>query len=92
MIKWIRYKHGIVGPILKRPDELTVNKVMDRFAVSRHVVYYWIERKIITARRLNHGSPYWITIDAQKEKELAELVKKSAKIQNQSDQDSKTVQ
>ena len=84
MIKWIRYKHGISGPVLKRADELTVNQVMDRFAVSRYVVYHWIERKIITARRLNRGSPYWITIDAQKEKELAELVKKSAKIQSQS--------
>ncbi len=82
MIKWIRYKHGILGPVLKRSDELTVNQVMDKFAVSRYVIYYWIERKIITARRLNHGSPYWITIDTQKEKVLAELVKKSAKIQS----------
>jgi hypothetical protein len=40
MIKWIRYKYGIMSPILKRPDELTVNQVMAKFAVSRHVVYY----------------------------------------------------
>jgi DNA invertase Pin-like site-specific DNA recombinase len=92
MIKWIRYKHGILGPVLKRADELTVNQVMDRFAVSRYVVYHWIERKIITARRLNHGSPYWISIDPQKEKELTELVKNSTKIQNQSNQHPKTKQ
>ena len=67
MVKWIRYKYGILAPVLKRPDELTVKQVMDKFAVSRHVVYYWIEREIIIARRLNHGSPYWITIDTQLE-------------------------
>jgi DNA invertase Pin-like site-specific DNA recombinase len=92
MIKWIRYKHGISSPILKRPDELTVNQVMEIFAVSRYVVYYWIERKIITARRLNHGSPFWITMDTQKENELAGLVKQSTKIQNQSKKQSDTIQ
>jgi hypothetical protein len=92
MIKWIRYKYGILSPVLKRSDELTVKQVMDNFAVSRYVVYYWIERKIITARRLNHGSPYWITIDTQKEKELTERVKSSTKIQHQSDQHSNTMQ
>jgi len=92
MIKWIRYKHVILGPVLKRSDELTVNQVMNKFAVSRYVVYHWIERKIITARRLNQGSPYWISIDTQKENELTELVKNSTKIQNQSDQHPKTMQ
>jgi hypothetical protein len=92
MIKWIRYKYGILGPVLKRSDELTVKQVMDKFAVSRYVVYYWLERKIITGRRLNHGSPYWIAIDTQKEKELTKWVKNSTKIQNQSDQHSNTMQ
>lgn len=92
MIKWIRYKHGILAPVLKGTDELTVKQVMNKFAVSRYVVYYWIERKIITARRLNHGSPYWITIDTQKEKELAHWVKNSTKIQNQSNQHSNIMQ
>lgn len=78
----------VAGTLEKRWNEALV-----KFEeVSRYVVYYWIERKIITARRLNHGSPYWITIDTQKEKELAQWVKKSTKIQNQSDQHSNTVQ
>ncbi len=93
IIRWIRYKHGITSPVLKRADELTVNQVMVKFAVSRHIVYYWIERKYITVRRLNHhGSPYWITIDTQKENELAEWVKNSSRIQKQSDQHSDTIQ
>lgn len=51
-----------------------------RFGVSHNVVYYWIERKIIPARRLNHGSPYWITIDQQKSAELEEWVLESPRI------------
>ena len=54
----------------KKPGEHTVHEVAQQFGVSSGVVYYWIAHKIITARRLNHGSPYWITIHPQKEQEL----------------------
>lgn len=80
MIRWIRYRHRIPGPNLKRPEELTVKQVAKKFAVSVHVVYYWIERKVINARKANQGAPYWITIDPQKEKELIKLVRSSSKI------------
>jgi DNA invertase Pin-like site-specific DNA recombinase len=80
MIRWIRYKHHIPGPNLKRPEELTVKQIAKKLGVSPYVVYYWIERKVITARRVNRGSPYWITMDAKKEKELVKWVRKSIKI------------
>jgi DNA invertase Pin-like site-specific DNA recombinase len=89
IIAWIRYKHRIPRPTLKRPEELTVSEVAKKFAVSRHVVYYWIERKIITTRRVYATSPYWITLDPRKEKQLSEWVNNSSKINNQH---SKTVQ
>lgn len=92
MIKWIRYKHGILGPVLKKPYELTVKQVMAKFKVSRYVVYYWVERKIIDARKINSGSPYWITIDTKKEIELADLVKNSNKIGVQANQHTNTIQ
>jgi hypothetical protein len=57
--------------------------VAKKFAVSRHVVYYWIERKIITTRRVNATSPYWITLDPSKEKQLSEWVNNSSKTNNQ---------
>jgi DNA invertase Pin-like site-specific DNA recombinase len=79
MVKWIRHKHRISGPG-KRPDELTVKQMAKKFAVSPNVVYYWIERNVIPARRLSHGFPYWITIDAQKEKELFEWARNSTRI------------
>ncbi|MBN1105264.1 MAG: recombinase family protein, partial [Deltaproteobacteria bacterium] len=48
IIRWIRYKHRIQKPSFKDPKELTVTEIAKKFDVSRHVVYYWIERKIIT--------------------------------------------
>jgi hypothetical protein len=82
MIKWIRYKHGIPAPTLKRPEELTVQEVAHRFGVSIGVVYYWIDRGVPKARRINKGSPCWITLDAETESELRQRVRNSTKIQN----------
>lgn len=83
MIQWIRYKHGILGPNFKRPEEYTVKQIAKKFAVKPQVVYYWIKRNILNARRVNQGSPYWITIDSEKEKELVEWVRNSVKINGQ---------
>ena len=80
MIAWIRYRHRIPSPQLKRPEEQTVEQIAERFAVSRYVVYYWIERGVLEARRENNGSPYWITLDSDKETELANWVRNSSKI------------
>ena len=44
MIRWIRYRHKISAAVLKHPQELTVQQITERFGVSIHVVYYWIER------------------------------------------------
>jgi len=81
MIKWIRHRHGIPAPQLKGPDEFTVQQFCDRFGVSRHVVYYWIEREIVEARQLNQGSPYWIKLTPAKEQELVEWVRESSRIE-----------
>ena len=80
IVSWIRYKHRIPAPTLKKPEELTVDGVIDRFHVSRYVVYYWIDRGIVDARQQNNGSPYWITIDPEKEKELQAWVANSKRI------------
>lgn len=81
MVKWIRYKHHIPAADLKRPEELTVRQVTDKLGVSRGVVYYWIERGVIEARRMNNGSPYWVSLTPEKENELREWVRGSTKIQ-----------
>lgn len=84
MIKWIRHHYNIPSPQLKRPEELTVKQAAEKFGVSTHVVYYWIERGMLNARKLNAGSPHWITITDEKEKTLREWVRNSSRIQKRS--------
>lgn len=80
MIGWIRWRYQIPPAQLKRPDELTVRQVAERFAVSIGVVHYWVRRAVISARRLPACAPYWITIDKTKEKELRAWVRDSKRI------------
>ena len=80
MIKWIRHSYKIPVGQLKRPEELTVQQVAERFGVNPHVVYYWIEHDVIHARRLNSGTPYWITVSETDEQKLRDWVRNSRKI------------
>lgn len=80
MISHIRRAHSIPAPQLKHSDELTVREVADKFNVSHHVVYYWIERGYLKARRIKKGMPYWITLDPEKEKQLRKRVLNSNKL------------
>jgi DNA invertase Pin-like site-specific DNA recombinase len=80
MIQWIRYRYQIPKVTLARPEELTVQQVAKRFGVSSNVVYYWIDRGAIQARRLNTGAPYWITLDKADEQKLRDWVRNSCRI------------
>ena len=81
MIQWIRYKHKIPAPELKHPHELSVKEVSQRFQVSLHVVYYWIERKMLNARQVREKGPYFIEMSPEKEEKLREIAQNSTKIQ-----------
>ena len=76
----IRCTHGIPSPQLKCPQELTVKDVARKFKVSSHVVYYWIERGYVTARRLKYGLPFWILLQNNDEQELRRRVAESYKL------------
>jgi DNA invertase Pin-like site-specific DNA recombinase len=80
-IAWIRYKQSIPAPELKRPDELTVKQLAAKFEVSANVIYYWIDRKIVKARKLNAGAPWWIILDNPTEDKLRRWVKDSPRIE-----------
>jgi len=86
IVKWMRYRYDIPAPALRRGDELTVRQVADRFAVSLAVVYYWIERGHLPARRVEPGFPYWITLRAEKEAVLRAWVAESNRIKPQQSQ------
>jgi Recombinase zinc beta ribbon domain/Recombinase len=80
IIKWIRFRYRIPPPALKDPEELTVNQVAQRFGVSENVVYYWIQHALVQARKLNAGSPYWITLCETDEQRLRDRVRNSSRI------------
>ena len=80
IIHWIRWHYRVPAPALKKPEELTVQQVAKHFGVSDSVVYYWIEHRVINARRLNGGMPYWITLNATDEQKLRDWVRNSSRI------------
>jgi DNA invertase Pin-like site-specific DNA recombinase len=80
MIQWIRFRYRIPPPVLKRPEEQTVHQVALHFGVSENVVYYWIQHALLQARKLNPGSPYWITLNVTDEQKLRDWVRNSSRI------------
>lgn len=80
IVKWIRWRYKIPAAPVRSSDELTVKQVADRFGVSTHVVYYWIDRGVLEARQSARNLPYSITLDAAKSRELRKWVKESTKL------------
>ncbi|MGD0236074.1 MAG: helix-turn-helix domain-containing protein [Syntrophorhabdales bacterium] len=84
IVGWIRYRHRIPAPVLRLPGELTVDEVAEKFAVTPGVVYYWIQHNIVRARRPG-GMQYYIALNPEKEKELAQWVANSVRIHHKGD-------
>jgi len=83
MISWIRFKHRIPGPS-RPPGTLTVKQVSERYGVSVHVVYYWIERGHLSAQQRKSGVRYAITITDATDRSLREWVATSSHIHHPS--------
>jgi hypothetical protein len=83
MINWVRFKHRIPGPS-RPPGTLTVNQVSERYGVSMHVVYYWIERGHISAQQRKPGVRYAITITEEADRALRDWVATSSRIHHRS--------
>ena len=79
MIRWIRYKHRIPGPSLPA-GTFSVSQVRERYGVSMWVVYYWIDRGLITAQRKKPGLPYAITLTDATDHSLRDWVAKSPRL------------
>ena len=81
-IEWIRHKHKISSPkhFQKRPEEFTVAEMAQKFNISPNVIYYWIERNIVTKRKLHPGWPWWITCTPEKEQELRKRISESKRL------------
>jgi DNA invertase Pin-like site-specific DNA recombinase len=81
IIQWIRCRYRIPATELKRPKELTVHQVAEKFGTSDQVVYYWIDHGVIRSRRLHSGMPHWITLSDTDEQKLRDWVRHSRRIQ-----------
>jgi len=81
IVRWIRWRYQIPPVQLQRPEELTVQQVAQHFGVNKYVVYYWIKRSLIHARRLNQRMPYWITLTGSDEQKLQNRVRNSSRLQ-----------
>ena len=77
MIQWVRHKHRIPPPKLPA-NTFSVNQICERYSVSKNVVYYWIDRGVITAEQRKHNARYAITIDDESDSRLREWVAQSA--------------
>ena len=84
-IRNIRCTHAIPSPSQKRPGELSVKEVAERFKISTHVVYYWIERGYVAARRTKYGLPFWISLRNSDEENLRIRVDESYKLHSKRD-------
>jgi len=80
IVQWIRCRYRIPPVELKKPEELTVRQMAERFGTSDQVVYYWIEHNVIPSRRIQPGMPHWITLSGQDEQRLREWVSRSRRI------------
>lgn len=81
MVKWIRYKHRIPLQPSKQKDELTATEIMHKFGISRHMVYYWIERGYVKYRKLPTHQ-LLIAVNANTEMELWNRIKSSYKLKH----------
>lgn len=77
MINWIRYKYNIHLVPQVKENEYTVTQAMAKFNISRHMVYYWIEREYVESRKINNNSKILILINPDKEKELNSRILRS---------------
>ena len=80
IIQWIRCRYRISPAELKRPEELTVRQVGERFGTSDQVVYYWIDHNVIRSRRAHPRMPHRITLSDQEGQRLREWVRNSRRI------------
>jgi hypothetical protein len=77
MIKWIRHKHKIDKPLIRAEYEFTVPEVREMFSVSKHMVYYWVEKKYVQIRRTENG--ILIEINPARQLELRQMMDNSCK-------------
>lgn len=87
-VRWIRFRHRIPGPRHYRDGELSVKEAAAHFGVSPNVVYYWIERGELPAKKMASGWPWRIRLDPDTEMRLRAWIARSSRIKKPVDPES----
>jgi len=72
-------KSGLAQPPLLAPNELSVRDLAARLGVREGVVYYWIERNQLAARR-GPGKRLCVSFSPEVEKACRERIDRSSRI------------
>jgi DNA invertase Pin-like site-specific DNA recombinase len=80
LIRTVRYYFKMPASADRRPGELSVPELAERLGVNPKVLYYWIEHGTLAARQRGFHAPYWVPMDAAKEKQLKKRVRESDRI------------
>lgn len=87
-VRWIRFRHRIPGPRHYRDGELSVKEAAAHFGVNPNVVYYWIERGELPAKKMAFGWPWRIRLDPDTEMRLRAWIARSSRIKKPVDPES----
>jgi len=78
-VRWVRFAYRIPSPPLLAPNELSVRDLAARLGVREGVVYYWIERNQLAARR-GPGKRLCVPFSPEVEKACRERIDRSSRI------------
>jgi hypothetical protein len=78
-VRWVRFAYQVPSPPLLAPNELSVRDVATRLGVSEGVVYYWIERDQLAARR-GPGNRLCVPFSPEIEQACRERIVRSSRI------------
>jgi len=87
-VRWIRFRHRIPGPRHYRDGECSVKEAAAHFGVSPNVVYYWIQRGELPAKKMASGWPWRIRLDPDTETRLRAWIARSSRIKKPVDPES----
>jgi len=78
-VRWVRFAYQVPSPPLLAPNELSVRDMAARLGVSEGVVYYWIERDQLAARR-GPGNRLCVPFSPEVEQASRERIARSSRI------------
>jgi Site-specific recombinases, DNA invertase Pin homologs len=81
IVNQVRHQYAVPTLYLQRPDEITVQQLANQLGVSIDLVYYWIRKGVINARKVKTPGSWLISLSEQQLHDLQERVRTSGHLQ-----------